>query len=70
MLFWGAFPIIWKKALKLKAKVKSAMTYPAAVLVISFAVVALLLLKVIPVFQKMFEGSGAELPGPTAMVIG
>lgn len=58
-----------EKAMKLKRKVKSAMTYPLAVLVISFAVVALLLLKVIPVFQKMFEGSGQELPGPTAMVI-
>ena len=58
-----------EKAMKLKAKVKSAMTYPLAVLVISFGVVALLLLKVIPVFQKMFEGAGSELPGPTAMVI-
>lgn len=59
-----------EKALKLKRKVKSAMTYPTAVLVISFAVVALLLLKVIPVFQQMFEGAGSQLPGPTAMVIG
>lgn len=58
-----------EKALKLKAKVKSAMTYPIAVLVISIAVVALLLIKVIPVFQKMFEGAGSQLPGPTAMVI-
>ncbi|MEE9911965.1 MAG: type II secretion system F family protein [Deltaproteobacteria bacterium] len=58
-----------EKALKLKRKVKSAMTYPIAVLVISVAVVALLLLKVIPVFQKMFEGAGSELPGPTAVVI-
>jgi type IV pilus assembly protein PilC len=59
-----------EKAMKLKAKVKSAMTYPIAVLVISFAVVALLLIKVIPTFQKMFEGAGQELPGPTAAVIG
>src|SRR4030066_446871 len=58
-----------EKAMKLKSKVKGAMTYPIAVLVISFGVVALLLLKVIPVFQKMFEGSGAQLPGPTAMLI-
>jgi len=58
-----------EKALKLKRKVKSAMTYPLAVLVISFAVVAFLLLKVITVFQKMFEGAGSQLPGPTAMVI-
>lgn len=58
-----------EKAMKLKAKVKSAMTYPIAVLVISVSVVALLLIKVIPTFQKMFEGAGQELPGPTAAVI-
>ena len=58
-----------EKAMKLKRKVKSAMTYPIAVLVISVAVVALLLIKVIPVFQKMFEGMGGELPGPTAMIV-
>jgi len=58
-----------EKAMKLKAQVKSAMTYPIAVLVISIAVVTLLLLKVIPVFQKMFEGMGGELPGPTAVVV-
>jgi type IV pilus assembly protein PilC len=55
--------------MKLKKRVKGAMTYPAAVLFISFGVVALLLLKVIPVFQKMFEGMGGQLPGPTMMLI-
>ncbi len=58
-----------EKAMKLKAKVKSAMTYPIAVLVISFSVVTLILLKVIPVFQKMFEGMGGQLPAPTMMLI-
>jgi type IV pilus assembly protein PilC len=58
-----------EKAMKLKKRVKGAMTYPVAVLVISFGVVALLLLKVIPVFQKMFAGMGGELPGPTMMLI-
>jgi len=58
-----------EKAMKLKAKVKGAMTYPASVLVISVGVVALLLLKVIPVFQKMFEGMGGELPGPTQFLV-
>ena len=58
-----------EKTMKLKRKVKSAMTYPIAVLAISVAVVALLLIKVIPVFQKMFEGMGGELPGPTAMIV-
>lgn len=58
-----------EKAAKLKSKVKGAMTYPASVLVISVAVVALLLLKVIPVFQKMFEGMGGTLPGPTQFLV-
>ncbi len=58
-----------EKAMKLKSKVKGAMTYPAAVLGISVAVVALLLLKVIPVFQQMFEGMGRALPAPTQFLI-
>jgi type IV pilus assembly protein PilC len=58
-----------EKAAKLKSKVKGAMTYPASVLVISVGVVSLLLLKVIPVFQKMFEGMGGELPGPTQFLV-
>jgi type IV pilus assembly protein PilC len=58
-----------EKAAKLKSKVKGAMTYPASVLVISVGVVALLLLKVIPVFQKMFEGMGGTLPAPTQFLV-
>ena len=58
-----------EKAMKLKSRVKGAMTYPIVVLFISFGVVALLLLKVIPVFQKMFEDMGGQLPGPTMIVI-
>jgi type IV pilus assembly protein PilC len=58
-----------EKAMKLKARVKGAMTYPAAVLVISISVVALLLLKVIPVFKTMFEGMGGQLPAPTQFLI-
>ena len=58
-----------EKAMKLKSKVKGAMTYPISVLVISIGVVAVLLLKVIPVFQKMFEGMGSALPGPTQFLV-
>jgi len=58
-----------EKAMKLKSKVKGAMTYPASVLGISVAVVTLLLLKVIPVFQSMFEGMGRALPAPTQFLI-
>ncbi len=65
----GRLSAYMEKAMKLKSQVKGAMTYPAAVLVISVAVVTLLLLKVIPVFQKMFEGMGGELPGPTQFLV-
>lgn len=58
-----------EKAMKLKSKVKGAMTYPISVLVISIGVVAILLLKVIPVFQNMFEGMGSALPGPTQFLV-
>lgn len=58
-----------EKAMKLKSKVKGAMTYPASVLVISVCVVILLLVKVIPVFQSMFEGMGGTLPGPTQFLV-
>jgi type IV pilus assembly protein PilC len=58
-----------EKAMKLKAKVKGAMTYPAAVLGISLCVVILLLYKVIPVFKKMFESMGGELPALTQLLI-
>jgi type IV pilus assembly protein PilC len=58
-----------EKSMKLKSKVKGAMTYPISVLVISVGVVAVLLLKVIPVFQKLFEGMGSKLPGPTQFLV-
>lgn len=58
-----------EKADQLKRKVKSAMVYPITVMVVAIAVVTLLLVKVIPVFEKMFADFGGELPGPTQMVI-
>jgi type IV pilus assembly protein PilC len=58
-----------EKAMKLKAKVKGAMTYPASVLVISIAVVILLLYKVVPVFEEMFAGFGSALPAPTQFLV-
>ena len=58
-----------EKAMKLKSKVKGAMTYPAATLVIAIAVVTLLLWKVVPVFEDMFKGFGSALPGPTQFLV-
>ncbi|MAI27477.1 MAG: pilus assembly protein PilC [Spirochaeta sp.] len=54
---------------KLAKQLKSAMVYPTTVSVIAVACIVLLLVKVIPVFQKMFADFGGELPGPTQMVI-
>ena len=58
-----------EKNVKLKAQVKSAMTYPVAVLVIAALVVAAILWKVIPTFASLFDGLGATLPLPTRIVI-
>lgn len=58
-----------EKALKLKSKIKGAMTYPAATLVIAIAVVILLLWKVVPVFEDMFKGFGSALPAPTQFLV-
>lgn len=59
-----------EKAQKLRRKIRSAFSYPTIVLVIAFAVVILLLYKVIPTFTAMFdEMGGGELPGPTQFVV-
>jgi type IV pilus assembly protein PilC len=58
-----------EKAVKLKAQVKGAMVYPVAVFSIAGLVLALLLWKVVPMFQSMFEAMNAELPVPTRIVI-
>jgi type IV pilus assembly protein PilC len=54
---------------KLTKKVKSAMTYPIAVIGLSFALVNVLLIFVIPVFAAMFADFGAKLPAPTQFLI-
>lgn len=59
-----------EKTERLKAKIKKAMTYPAAVLMVAVVVSGILLLKVVPQFQTVFQGFGADLPAFTLMVIG
>jgi len=59
-----------EKTESLKAKVKKAMTYPIAVLIIAVIVSGILLVKVVPQFESVFQGFGAELPAFTQMVIG
>jgi len=58
-----------EKSESLKAKVKKAMTYPIAVLCVAFIVSGILLIKVVPQFQDVFRGFGAELPAFTLFVI-
>lgn len=58
-----------EKALKLKKQVKSAMTYPTTIIGIAFVVIAVILIFVIPAFEKMFADFGGALPMPTQVVI-
>ncbi|UZD64762.1 type II secretion system F family protein [Marinobacter sp. AN1] len=53
----------------LKKKVKKAMTYPIAVIVVAIIVTAILLVKVVPQFESLFQGFGADLPVFTQMVV-
>ncbi|WP_109513924.1 type II secretion system F family protein [Pseudomonas ovata] len=59
-----------EKTEALKAKIKKAMTYPIAVMIVAVVVSLILLIKVVPQFQTVFAGFGAELPAFTLMVIG
>lgn len=59
-----------EKSESLKAKIKKAMTYPLAVVVVAIIVTGILLVKVVPQFESVFKGFGAQLPAFTVMVIG
>lgn len=59
-----------EKTEALKAKIKKAMNYPIAVIVVAVIVSAILLIKVVPQFQEVFASFGADLPAFTLMVIG
>ena len=58
-----------EKAQKLKAKIKSAMTYPAIVVAIAVLVISIIMIFVIPVFESMFADFGSALPMPTQIVV-
>jgi len=58
-----------EKTMALKKKVKSAMVYPSVVVTVAIAVVFLMLIFVIPTFEKMFQDFGGSLPGITQTVI-
>jgi type IV pilus assembly protein PilC len=54
---------------RLRKKVKSAMMYPVTVTIVAIAITIFLLVKVVPVFDEVFQGFGAELPLPTQALI-
>jgi type IV pilus assembly protein PilC len=58
-----------EKAARLKARVKSAMVYPGVVVSVAVAVIAIIMIFVIPTFEEMFKDFGAALPLPTQIVI-
>jgi type IV pilus assembly protein PilC len=59
----------FEKEVRLRGKIKSAMTYPVIVLVMSLVSVVAMLVFIVPVFQKMFEQLGGQLPLPTMMLV-
>ena len=58
-----------EKTMAIKNKIRSALIYPVAVLVVAFVVVAVILIFVIPAFKDVFKSFGADLPAPTLLVI-
>ncbi len=58
-----------EKSMKLKAKIKGAMIYPATIITVAVGVTAVLLIWVIPVFAELFSSFGQDLPAPTQFVI-
>src|SRR3954466_4576270 len=59
-----------EKTEAIKSKIKSALMYPIAVIVVAFVVVAVIMIFVIPAFKEVFTSFGAALPAPTLFVIG
>jgi len=58
-----------EKILAIKSKIKSALFYPISIIVIAFIITAVIMIFVIPAFKKLFSSFGADLPGPTLVVM-
>jgi type IV pilus assembly protein PilC len=61
--------VYMEKTEAIKSKIKSALMYPASVVVVAFVVVAVIMIFVIPSFKQVFSSFGADLPAPTLFVI-
>ncbi|MEF9965754.1 MAG: type II secretion system F family protein [Comamonas sp.] len=58
-----------EKTEALKSKIRSALMYPISVVIVAFVVVAVIMIFVIPAFKEVFSSFGADLPGPTLIVM-
>lgn len=58
-----------EKILAIKSKIKSALVYPVSIIVVAFVITAVIMIFVVPTFKELFSSFGAELPGPTQVVI-
>ena len=58
-----------EKTIAIKAKIKSALTYPISILAIAFIVTAVIMIWVVPAFKQVFASFGADLPTPTLVVM-
>jgi type IV pilus assembly protein PilC len=58
-----------EKILAIKSKIKSALFYPIAIIVVAFIITAVIMIFVIPAFKQVFTNFGADLPAPTLMVM-
>ena len=65
----GRLAVFKEKSMALQKKIKGAMTYPVICLAISFLILGVILIFVIPVFEEMFSSMGAALPIPTQIVV-
>lgn len=58
-----------EKMIAIKSKIKAAMFYPIAIIVVAFVITAVIMIFVIPAFEEVFKGFGADLPAPTLIVM-
>ena len=58
-----------EKTMAIKSKIKSALMYPVAVILVAFVVLVVIMIFVIPAFKEVFSSFGADLPAPTLLVI-
>ena len=59
-----------EKILAIKSKIKSALFYPTAIIVVAFIITAVIMIFVIPAFKQLFANFGADLPAPTLLLMG